>query len=206
MMKITTEDGVIQVNSGKYISLTDPNAGDFDIHDIAHALSNTGRFGGHADKFYSVAQHCVLGSYKAQYEYTAFEFMLHDASEAYLMDVPSPLKHELPAYEMLELMWEKELSRHYGVSYPFRPEIHRLDLEALATEKRDLLSNNHEDWSILDGINEWPERIHVWHPLYAKYRYLKRMKELDVIGRVIVPSKFVPILAQIFQRTLDFFS
>jgi len=205
-MKITTEDGVIQVNSGKYISFTDPNVADFDIHDIAHALSNTGRFGGHADKFYSVAQHCVLGSYKASSDSVAFEFMLHDASEAYLMDVPSPLKHELPAYGMLEVMWEKKLSQYYGVRYPFCREIHRLDLEALATEKRDLLNNNDEDWSILEGIDQWSERIHTWHPCYAKYRYLKRMKELDMIEVVDVPSKFVPILAQIFQRTLNFFS
>lgn len=193
-------DGAIQMHSGKYINLLAPDMEDVDVHDIAHALSNTGRFGGHAKHLYSVAQHCVLGSLKAKNWVDGRDFMFHDASEAYLVDMPTPLKWNLPEYKEIEKMWEYELSAHYGIMYPFAENVHRLDREALATERRDLLHMDGE-WDILKGIEPWPEKIHVWHPLYANYRFLKRLREIG-IDNVTVPSPLLPVAMQIAQRVI----
>ena len=71
------------------------------IEDIAHALSNQCRFSGHARSFYSVAQHsahCAEIACLASNAPLARAMLLHDASEAYLLDMPRPLKKAFPQY------------------------------------------------------------------------------------------------------------
>lgn len=75
------------------------NASPDDIHilDIGRGLSNITRFGGQLDRFYSVAAHSVMMSRVAPEGQKLWAF-LHDASEAYLMDIPTPIKKH-PAME-----------------------------------------------------------------------------------------------------------
>lgn len=79
----------------------EPVEEDVHIEDIAHALSMICRFGGHCDRFYSVAEHSTLlvwrlsnvGTVSAL---TLLAALLHDAEEAYLPDITSPIKHYMP--------------------------------------------------------------------------------------------------------------
>lgn len=86
-----------------------------DIRDIAHALSGINRYGGHGREFYSVAEHSIrLVDHAAQYagkaepgtEYRWIALMrallLHDAAEAYLGDIITPIKHEIDFATRLE--------------------------------------------------------------------------------------------------------
>ena len=84
---------VIKTWSGKWIDLLEPvaMAGAIDIDDIGHSLANTNRFNGHTSRPYSVAEHCLRG---VEYSLPGhrLEFLLHDATEAYLGDTVGPLK------------------------------------------------------------------------------------------------------------------
>lgn len=89
---------IINTFSGIEFDLLNPNPNDIDIEDIAHELSMLCRFNGHCKEFYSVAEHSVYVSYEIDEEF-ALIGLLHDAAEAYLGDVPTPLKKLLPEFK-----------------------------------------------------------------------------------------------------------
>lgn len=70
---------------------------------IAHSGALTCRFGGQCKDFYSVAQHGVLVSHIMDYcGGDPFEGLMHDASESFVLDMPTPIKRMLPDYSRLE--------------------------------------------------------------------------------------------------------
>jgi 5'-deoxynucleotidase YfbR-like HD superfamily hydrolase len=82
----------IQTYQGGCFEPFNPHPDQIHIRDIAHALALTCRFTGHCLDFYSVAQHSVMVSQIVSHKH-ALAGLLHDASEAYLTDVASPIKH-----------------------------------------------------------------------------------------------------------------
>lgn len=108
----------ITTYTGKHFDPTAPDASLFDVRDIAHALSLTCRGNGHVKTFFSVGQHCVNCALEAELRgfptRVVLACLLHDASEAYMSDVPRPFKHALPSYveaeeNLLEMIYEKFL-------------------------------------------------------------------------------------------------
>lgn len=109
---------------------------DVDIEAIAHSLSNLCRYGGHIEEFYSVAEHSVrvmLHVFNRKPEW-ALEALLHDAGEAFLVDVPRPHKYQLPDYRELEKMVEDQLFPILGLKYPFDPIVKAADDYILTQE------------------------------------------------------------------------
>ncbi len=96
----------ITTYTGKHIDPIEPEVTKFDIHDIAHALSLICRGNGHVKTFFSVGQHCINCALEAEARgYTqrvVLACLIHDASEAYLSDVPRPFKQCLPQYRQIE--------------------------------------------------------------------------------------------------------
>jgi hypothetical protein len=105
------------------------------IDDIAHALANQCRFSGHTRFHYSVAQHSVLVALVLPKE-LALEGLLHDASEAYLVDLPAPLKVSglFEAYKCFErrAMWSIRQAFRLLPNEP--PEVKLADKRMLSTE------------------------------------------------------------------------
>jgi 5'-deoxynucleotidase YfbR-like HD superfamily hydrolase len=66
------------------------------------------------------------------------EALLHDASEAYLMDSPKPIKRLLPDYVALEHKLMKAISDKFRISHPNSDEVKRADKEALKYEHYQL--------------------------------------------------------------------
>lgn len=81
----------IQTYTGSHFWPHDPKPSEIHILDIAHALSQQCRFSGHLSEFYSVGQHCIEVANLLPKELQLWG-LLHDASEAYLIDLPSPTK------------------------------------------------------------------------------------------------------------------
>lgn len=123
----------IRTFTGQYIDLLDPKPEHIHIVDIAHALSNMPRFAGHLKHFYSVGQHSLFCANRAPVR-LQLAALLHDASEAYLMDIPSPLKSAIPTYKEIEYKLMKVIFYRYGLNYPLPDEIKLIDREALEWE------------------------------------------------------------------------
>lgn len=171
----------IQSRSGRYINFVTPDPSVFCIQDIAHALSHTCRFGGHTKDFYSVAQHSVLVSYLVP-EDDQFAALMHDAAEAYVGDVPSPLKQLLPEYKAIEKRVENALFEKFGLHDGIPVSVKKADLIMLATEQRDLMQAKSDDseWQFIADITLAPFRIKPQSPEQARKSFLDRFNQLSM--------------------------
>lgn len=150
-------DPTILTVSGKEVSILNPDPGTIDIKDIAHALSHINRFTGHTAVPYTVAEHSLrVSSYLKAQGYTPasqLAGLLHDASEAYLGDVSTPLKQLLPDYKQIELNFERVIELRFGVVFIDRPEVKAADIQLLSTECRALMPRCARDWPIIKGLD-----------------------------------------------------
>lgn len=167
----------IATATNKHFYYLDVRIEDIDIQDIASGLANECRFNGQMENFYSVAQHCVYASYLVEPEF-ALEALLHDSSEAYIKDLPSPLKKLLPEYKLIELRIEKMIRKKFGLPESMSAEVHFADLMMLATEKRDLEIDAGSNWLMLEGIPASDFVVNPLTPSQAKALFLRRFNEL----------------------------
>ncbi|MFC4405677.1 hypothetical protein [Haloarchaeobius iranensis] len=111
-MKLATDptpnerDAAISTQSGRTVRPFDPDPEAVDLADLAHGTANVCRAAGQSRFFYSVALHSLYVSRElgraGEDERTQLYGLLHDASEAYVADVPGPLKKHLPNYKRAE--------------------------------------------------------------------------------------------------------
>lgn len=125
---------------GVKIDLLHPENTPLSMVTIAHSLSLQCRWLGHTRCMYSVAQHSLHVSALLEASHgteAARQGLMHDAHEAYIGDVPPPMKELLgEAWAHLERIWERRVRVAFGVTVdPAMAEaIHYADLCALATE------------------------------------------------------------------------
>lgn len=139
------KDSYFAVASGKLISVLNPKPEDIDINTIAHSLAKQCRFNGHCSRLYTVAEHSVLGAALAYEHYgedVAKEFLLHDATEAYLGDMIRPLKRLIPAFSEIEQGFWKAISERFNLPYVHSEAVHDIDNIMVTWEKRDLMPNS----------------------------------------------------------------
>ena len=167
----------IQTNSGIRFNPLNPIVDSILIQDIAHSLAMQCRFNGHTNSFYSVAQHSVGVSYLCDSK-DALWGLLHDATEAYLCDIPSPLKitEQFSAYRDMEDKMEAAICERFELPKEMPDSVRKADHLMLATEARDLLVPLRKDWvQICDPI---PFIIKPLPPFEAKDQFLKRFSQL----------------------------
>jgi hypothetical protein len=177
----------IQTVSGRRFNPLDPDPADVDIGDIARALSHQCRFGGNCRVYYSVAQHsCLAADLVAERGGdggAVLWALLHDASEAYLVDLPHPLKHRSELgrmYAEVEDRLQQAICERFGLPSEPPPLLKQVDRALLATERRSVA---HEawDWPELDGVQPLDLDIEPWLPDRARDEFLTRFD--DVRGR-----------------------
>jgi len=172
-------NGSITTYSGVRFWPLFPNPDDILIEDIAHSLANLCRFAGHARVFYSVAEHSVRVSQLCRPE-DALWGLLHDASEAFLCDVPAPLKElpEFEAYRAAEHSLQRIITVRFGLAREQPACVTEADHAMLRIEMRDLLTSGstgrNKAEQMLSVTKPWPPRIAEarfmswFHRLYLK--------------------------------------
>lgn len=144
----------LQTGSGGRVSVDNPLPEEINIEDISKALSKLCRYNGHCEDFYSVAQHCVLGAKFALENFgkeAAKEFLLHDATEAFVGDMIRPVKALNPWFQDTEDLFWKAIAVKFGLPLQHSQSCHYIDNVMLVWEKRDLLPKS-EEWPNLPNI------------------------------------------------------
>jgi hypothetical protein len=200
----------IETSSGGKFSFTTPQNHALKIEDIAHALGNVCRFGGHTcfqrhitvsgtqqdarlrariacfAKFlgrklrsvfvrnhYSVAEHCVHVAGLLPPELKLIGLM-HDGSEAYMGDIPRPLKEMLRDYKRIEtrvqnVVWDQLVGR--------RPTARELRLvedadDAMLYQERLKLLPYRADWGLGQGHAPADVAVRCWSQRTATRKFL----------------------------------
>jgi hypothetical protein len=177
---VDVEKAWIQTNSGGVFHILDPREGEIKITDIGHSLAMQCRFTGHVRRFYSIAEHSVLGSYLVP-EGDALWFLLHDASEAYIADINRPLKHFTqigPAYLPIEANIMKAIALKFGLPTIEPLSVKKADNAMLYAEKEQLLPP-------MEWVVKWGDapvaadiKVKCWAPEVAEVEFLHRFYQL----------------------------
>jgi hypothetical protein len=126
----------IMAYSGTYVDVFNPAPEMFLIEDIAEGLAYNYRWGGHSKSKITVAEHsikvalcldCTTGLH-------TLSGLLHDASEAYLGDMASPIKKDMPGYKEVEHRVMVVIAAKFGFAWPMPVEVHNADALQLASE------------------------------------------------------------------------
>ncbi len=166
----------MQTYTGRRFYPLDPRPEEIDPEDIAHALSLLCRYGGHVDRFYSVAEHSLLVSDSVPSTY-ALHALLHDATEAYVVDVPRPLKRQLTNYSEIEQRVWLAIAERFGIASEMPGQVKIADNRILIDERAALMPRA-ERWGVDDHYNPLMVRIHGWSPSIAEKLFLDRLKYL----------------------------
>jgi hypothetical protein len=178
-MQVKMQDGITLL-SGCMFNYTKPEESEVTIEDIASALSNVCRFSGHLPRFYSVAQHLVNTSRIVPVD-DAFTALMHDTSEAFTNDLPTPLKAAFPIFKELETKIEKAMSNKFDFEFPYPDAVKLADTQMLLLEKTYVKEDKHK-WEYYKGVkfkHLLPKvDLDSWQPRRAKREFLERYYEL----------------------------
>lgn len=175
-----TEHNYIRTYTGRKFWPLDPDSSDVAVEDIAHALSQLCRFTGHTREFYSVAQHSVLASKRLEAvsaDHAMFG-LLHDASEAYLLDLARPVKHDpaMTFYRVKESILQRVIYNAFALFSEEPPEVKAVDELLLHCELRDLMTGSHPAHAARAGTEP---QIRPINAKVAKLQFLEQFTRLN---------------------------
>jgi 5'-deoxynucleotidase YfbR-like HD superfamily hydrolase len=186
---------IIDTSSGKRLDLDNPRPEDIRVEDVAGGLSKVCRFGAQALEYYSVAQHALLVQrlvVEAGHPELALVALHHDSHEAYVCDIPTPLKRKISAdtdvYDEVCKTLDRVIAEAFGFERPEdgSPEqqaIKHADRQALLVEAARLLPDGgralRRDRRFGDeGLKGLAPLVDPLPPAEAEARFLEAHKEL----------------------------
>ena len=172
----------IETFTGGVLNFSAPPTSTVTIEDVAHGLSNVCRFGGQCIRFYSVAEHSVRVADKMSRGIELIG-LLHDASEAFMGDIPRPVKKMLTTYDAIEKQVQAEMYQRF---MGFQPDkscqllLDIVDNRLLVTEASQLLHNyGSEVWEKFRDIEPYDINLkYPWLPLDAEAEFLEMYRRL----------------------------
>jgi len=168
----------MQTATGRKYWPLDPRPDEVFIEDIAHSLSLQCRYAGHVLRFYSVAEHSVLIARHLAAKHApdvALAGLLHDAPEAYCVDVPRPLKPYLANYKDIEARNWAAIAARFCLPEELPAEVHDADERIIADELVNLAPM---DWHARYAGRELGVRLRYWSPEQAKEEFLATFEAL----------------------------
>lgn len=167
----------IHTFTGREFWPMDPRAADVDIEDIAHALSMQCRYAGHGLQFYSVGEHSVRVagwlSFTGEPRSTILQGLLHDATEAYLVDVPRPVKAFLVGYREAEAKVWEAVAQRFDLPLALAPAVHQADNRIIADEMAQNMVKPDPAYNDPLGIT-----LQFWSPKEAEAQFLSTFYKL----------------------------
>lgn len=169
----------IETYTGRKFYSLDPTPEMVSIIDIAHALSNQCRYSGHSEKFYSTAQHCcILASYVENVmkgtALDCLQILMHDAAEAYLADMPRPIKQHMPEFRKWDYKIQFTIRDWLGLTdVAVPPWQDELDSRVIVDERAQIMSDSGNNWG-MDNVKPLGVEIDPWLPAMAEVQFLFR--------------------------------
>lgn len=175
------KDRYISTFSGKMFHPFDPRPDQIDIRDIAHGLSLLCRFSGQCPDFYSVAEHSIYVANRLP-EDLKLAGLLHDASEAYLADLPRPVKVGLPEYKTIEMNVEAVIAEKFGLPFPTPSRVMTVDRELLKLEVFTFFgaAQYHKDFG--EPYTLPREHLFGFEPRTAEKKFLHLWAQLNLVA------------------------
>jgi hypothetical protein len=161
----------MQTYTGRRFWPIDPRADEVDVLDIAHALSLTCRYAGHSLRFYSVAEHSCHVCDAAPLRLKPWA-LLHDAAEAYVVDVPRPLKPFLANYRDIEGNVLDVIFDRFGLDRGLPLEVKDIDNRILHDERQQAMLPTSDEWNLVGG--PIGASLAFWQPEEAERQFLSR--------------------------------
>lgn len=172
-----TQHSWMQTYTGIAFDPLHPDPDKIYIADIAHALSMSCRYGGHVNRFYSVAEHSVLVSRHVP-QAQALWGLLHDAAEAYIADIVRPAKKRMPEYQEIERNLMAAICRRFGLP-PTQPDaVGDIDLRIVIDEKTALMGPEPLPWQALEGLAPVGADVQAWGPTRAEDEFMYSFNNL----------------------------
>jgi len=172
----------IETYTGRPFWPLHPTVDGLSIIDIAHALSNQCRYSGHVAWFYPTGQHCcLLADYCIEQGYgplVALQLLMHDGAEAYLVDVPRPVKQYMPQYRLWDHAVNTCIREWMGWSNIPIPAVQDdLDSRIIVDERAALMCRSGNDWG--HRLEPLGVKIERWTPEKTEKEFLLRYAALS---------------------------
>ena len=189
----------IQTWSGTPFDLLNPRIEQINLLDIAHSLGKLARFNGHTRFHYSVAQHSVLVTMLLSADESTAPYqregLMHDAVEAYIGDIATPLKRALrdqwSVFERdpltdLTMKIERLIAQKFGLIYPWPIEVHNADKEALRIERRHVMHpSSGVSW---EGVGVTAVEAHI-PPISAEAATSQFLETYQTLTLKVIPKR-----------------
>jgi hypothetical protein len=164
-----------------------PRYEDIYLQDIAHSLAMSCRYNGHSRYFYSVAQHCVQvgewllthgGPIPVHRRVLARWGLLHDASEAYIPDVCSPIKPFFPTLKTVESQLLVAIAQRFNMPWPIPDVVKYADRAVFKSEIDSGIMRSCKWWKLGEDHPDAHMEIDPWGPEVAYEAYVKAFEDL----------------------------
>lgn len=171
---------VITTVNGMKLDLLAPRESSIISGDIAHALNMIPRFNGHTEQRYSVLKHSLVVAHFAPH-HLKLHALLHDASEAYICDIPSPLKALMKDYKRIERRIQNCIYSAYNVETDCasRKWVKDIDLRVYWCEEIVLRLNN-LDVPVSDNMLAYVANMAEVDDSVAHMRFCEELMEYSI--------------------------